>query len=695
MKHSTRSMLRRPSRRHRLLILAPLFFGLWLSWGGAETPEMAVGAAEGELRGELAISALASTGLHLLPETVVVAGCSGTSQTHTLSLVNSTGMAGTFTLAYDVSTLNGLLTGPANLILADDATATFEVTLTPDLCLADVEVVGTVTASGNSSSDVTTINSGVVTHELVSVGSSAPTWAGAGHPVDGCTAQNAGGEWVTYLIGDTNSTYGTLVGFWGYNHDTNSWFEPSATGIPADRWAPDWAYDPDNNLCYLTGGATTPGVGDHKEAYVFDPVTGTFTTLPELTTTRDFHDSWVATINGTKYLCVGGGINVSGALDSTQCYDLDSTPVAWSGESNTIAAYPTTSWGAADGVNRAAGGDQLWFVAGGQGGQISDLAHYWDDADDQWHAAGSTGYARYRVEGDFFEGRFYQLGGSTGGIEFTGSAAVGWLDGSSWSWEIVPALPNHRMDNVVAVTADSLSVVDGYGSPNTNYVDSWQACADTSTMGWLRGTITDLGRYCANPDATCTPTAVFVDLPASTLLADPATGDYGPIMLPQGAHLATPQASGYPGINPATVMISGCVTTTVDWDIIRPGVEVAASALEVRGVVGFDTAAVLEVFNVGCVAPLIFIMSEPTPLDWVSQAPTSGAISVPELSSRDVDFTFTCSAPGDSSGVIRLEHNDPCTGPLDIQLDLHCLEIEIFADGFETGDTSAWSSTVE
>ena len=88
-------------------------------------------------------------------------------------------------------------------------------------------------------------------------------------------------------------------------------------------------------------------------------------------------------------------------------------------------------------------------------------------------------------------------------------------------------------------------------------------------------------------------------------------------------------------------------------------------------------------------------MSEPAPLGWVSQAPTSGAISVPELSSRDVGFTFACSALGDSSGVIRLEHNDPCTGPLDIQLDLHCLEVEIFADGFETGDTSGWSTTVQ
>ena len=82
-------------------------------------------------------------------------------------------------------------------------------------------------------------------------------------PANGCTALNAAGNWVTYEFGDTTS----IFGFWGYNIDTNTWFQPAPTGLPADRWAPDWAYDPVTNLCYVTGGATTPGGGNLNDAY--------------------------------------------------------------------------------------------------------------------------------------------------------------------------------------------------------------------------------------------------------------------------------------------------------------------------------------------------------------------------------------------------------------------------------------------
>ena len=215
-----------------------------------------LGAAEGEPHCGRAVFALQANGMQLVPEAIVASGCSGASQRHTLSLVNQTGLDDTFTLAYDVSTLNGLLTGPASVTVVDGSAVDFEVILTLELCLSAVDIVGTVTATGSSGSDVTTITSDVATHELVSIGLSAPTWAGVGHPVDACTAQNAGNEWVTYLIGDTN---GTLIGFWGYNHDTNSWFEPTTTGTPTDRWAPDWAYDPGSNLCYLTGRGDHPG----------------------------------------------------------------------------------------------------------------------------------------------------------------------------------------------------------------------------------------------------------------------------------------------------------------------------------------------------------------------------------------------------------------------------------------------------
>jgi hypothetical protein len=104
---------------------------------------------------------------------------------------------------------------------------------------------------GNSYTDTAWINKTIASEpSWEAIPASAPTWPGDGYPRDGCTAINAAGDWVTYELGDTDS----IVGFWGYNHDTNTWYQPGAANTPADRWAPDWAYDPDTNLCYVTGG---------------------------------------------------------------------------------------------------------------------------------------------------------------------------------------------------------------------------------------------------------------------------------------------------------------------------------------------------------------------------------------------------------------------------------------------------------
>ena len=75
-------------------------------------------------------------------------------------------------------------------------------------------------------------------------------------------------------------------------------------------------------------------------------------------------------------------------------------------------------------------------------------------------------------------------------------------------------------------------------------------------------------------------------------------------------------------------------------------------------------------------------------------APNSGVLTVPWDRPANVDLVVTCSSLGALSGMIRLDHDDPCTGPIDVRLDVNCLEPEIFADGFESGNTTAWSGTV-
>ena len=432
-------------------------------------------------------------GVYLLPPTQEAEGCNGVPQEHTLSLYNNTGLTGTFAMSYSVPSGNGTLTGPAAVVANNGESVPFTVTLTPDLCTQPgAEVIAQIDTSGNGFTDSATITKTVTTEpHWEAIPASAPSWPGYGYPRDGCTALNAASQWVTYQFGDTTSYFG----FWGYNHATNTWFQPNPTGTPADRWAPDWAYDPETNLCYVTGGATTPGGGNLNDAYVYDPVANTFTALGNFTSMRDFHNSWVGRIDGTKYLCIGGGVNASSVLvQSTQCYDLaQAAPGVWNAENAQMAAFPTDPFGAADGVLHAPTGDQFWYVGGAINNfaTVTDEARYWDDADNAWHLAGNTGAPRYRVEGDFFNGDFYQLGGSSGGFSPTDTVVRGHFDGVGWTWSAMPSLNNIRMDNVVALAEGTIWSNDGYGASSSAYVEKLVSCPICDLQGWLEGTVLD------------------------------------------------------------------------------------------------------------------------------------------------------------------------------------------------------------
>jgi hypothetical protein len=418
------------------------------------------------------------TGLFLSPDAVAYQGCEGAPQVRTFELRNASGSAGDFDLTYAVPAGNGSLTGPASIAAANGETVSFDVTLLPGVVDAGATVTGTIVAAGNGYDDTSTIVETVMADKWKGIPASAPTWSGAGYPSDGCTARNAAGERVTYLLGDASGT--GPDGLWGYNHATNTWFQPAASGTPADRWAPDWAYLESTNRCFLTGGATTPGGGDLNEAYVFDPVGNTFIQLGSFTSVRAFHNSWVGTIDGVEYLCIGGGINSGNTpVPTTQCLDLSQTPPGvWSAENAQLGPLPTDAWGSADGFLDAAGGDQFWYVAGVINGSatVTDEARYWDDADNAWHFAGNTGAARYRTGGTFFEGDFYQMGGDVGGFSYTRTVVRGHFDGATWTWTLSPQMGTARMDNIAAVAYDALWSVDGYGTAPTTHVERLVSC---------------------------------------------------------------------------------------------------------------------------------------------------------------------------------------------------------------------------
>jgi hypothetical protein len=95
-------------------------------------------------------------GLYIDASTVAGNSCQGVTNTIVLNLANHTGAEGTFSLAYDVNTNNGTLSGPDEIYLGAGADQDFVVDLTPQPCLRLGELVSaTLIAQGNGFDDIT------------------------------------------------------------------------------------------------------------------------------------------------------------------------------------------------------------------------------------------------------------------------------------------------------------------------------------------------------------------------------------------------------------------------------------------------------------------------------------------------------------------------------------------------------------
>ncbi len=406
------------------------------------------------------------SGMGLTPGTLEVAGCAGDPLKQTYSLFNSLGSEKTFSLSYDVATSNAAFFGPTSLTVADGATRTFEVTLSPYDTTSLGEVVkGTITAVSGSeklsarmtvtvgdtwvsiaeepdngrmdnvvaaysgklwsitgygdNADVRNYNPETETWTVVA--GSAPSF-GINYARSGCQAGN-----TVYVYGDT-ATSG-FTGLWSYNMDSNTWtsLSPGGTG-PATTgiWAPAWVYDPDDNLCYLTGGATTPGAGDLATVHVYDPAADSWqTALPDFTTPRDFHAAWIVGKNTGKKLYIAGGADtITGELDSTQCYGFAGS--IWNSENGDLGVLPGTWWGMgyAETVVACGSNELLWLTAGQRddGSATAVTAHY-NVKEGAWFNSGSLATdAVYRTGAVSLDGELYELGGDKGGFTYTGQA---------------------------------------------------------------------------------------------------------------------------------------------------------------------------------------------------------------------------------------------------------------------------------
>lgn len=83
----------------------------------------------------------------------------------------------------------------------------------------------------------------------------------------------------------------------------------------------------------------------------------------------------------------------------------------------------------------------------------------------------------------------------------------------------------------------------------------------------------------------------------------------------------------------------------------------------------------------------------PQDLPWVSVAPSSGSTAPGGSSVAVVTFDASAVGPGTYEGLLCVNSNDPASPRVEVPVTLTVTDTMPFIDGFESGDTSAWSFT--
>jgi hypothetical protein len=246
------------------------------------------------------------------------------------------------------------------------------------------------------------------------------------YTVDACLGQNASGEGVIVLFNDTTSGATTLH---RYNIATNTWDTPPVpAGFPGNGL---WAHDTvsllrfaGQNVCYISGGATTPGGGNTSALYEYHPDTNTVVNLGNFNYLAGgfaFHASWfVPWIGADGAVCVGGGVNSGSTVSNgTQCYDIAAG--VFNAANADLGTMPSGLWGMADDVLYEGGDYQLWVSNGADAGfALWPNSAYYSENSGTWVTGPTPPTTVYRVEGTNIAAAdgcsFYVGGGSTGGF---------------------------------------------------------------------------------------------------------------------------------------------------------------------------------------------------------------------------------------------------------------------------------------
>jgi hypothetical protein len=206
---------------------------------------------------------------------------------------------------------------------------------------------------------------------------------------------------------------------------------------------------------------------------------------------------------------------------------------------------------------------------------------------------------------------------------------------------------------------------DEYGSP-PHYVASVELIDEG---GLLDGSVLDAETGAVDP--TCTGATVGIEPGGLNIPVQPGTGQYGPVALATGTYNASAWAPGYSVGGPTVVGVASGMTTTQDFHLWRPVIEVAPTDfVSVTAVISKETVHGLTIANVGH-QPLEFEISEGEPeLPWVWEDPISGTI--PGLSEAPIAVSFHCTEISHYEGGLQILHGDPCLPPIEVPIVIHC-----------------------
>lgn len=411
--------------------------------------------------------------LMVFPTQLDLEGCAGLPQVLPFEVWNNTSATRTVALSFDISTGNGTFAGSPSVVVAAGATEVVLTELEADACLAPgAQVMATFGAQAGADSDSSQVTqtasdfggwsslspSPQSTMDNVVVGAvlDGGLWSIGGYeakgatqrydpltdswsthavepepliqyPMDGCYGVGASGDEVVVLFPDTLTSATALH---RYNITDDAWETPPIpVGFPSSRWAQDIVSlfgITGQNVCYISGGATSDGGGNVNNLWEYRPDTnvtvylGNFTHHPA---GFDFHASWfVPWVGEDGSICVGGGIDGSaGIVADTQCYDLRSG--TFNSPNADLGQLPTPWWGMADGFKIHDGRYQIWVALGLDGSaKFLPLSAYADETTGGFVVGPDVPTSLYRLEGGTLGGHFYTFGGSRGGFVHTDNA---------------------------------------------------------------------------------------------------------------------------------------------------------------------------------------------------------------------------------------------------------------------------------